>query len=104
MTYITTYPSSDARAFNVAQIVLHMLQECIHVLRKRPQDIPGSPCPRCMVVASRMTDTQPISHDKHYPQVNLVLRGRVQNSDHSVRGNLPSYLFVGASLQKVNPS
>jgi hypothetical protein len=34
MTYITTYPSSDAHAFNAAWTVLHMLQERIHVLQK----------------------------------------------------------------------
>jgi hypothetical protein len=41
-TYITTYPPSSARAFNVARTTLHMLRERIHVLRKRPQDIPRS--------------------------------------------------------------
>jgi hypothetical protein len=42
MTYITTYPTSGAHAFNAAWTALHMLQECIHVLRKGPQDIPKS--------------------------------------------------------------
>jgi hypothetical protein len=37
--YITTYPTSGAHAFNAAWIVLHTLQERIHVLRKWPQDI-----------------------------------------------------------------
>jgi hypothetical protein len=43
MTYITTYPSSGAHMFNAAWIALHTLQECIHVMRKWPQDIPRSP-------------------------------------------------------------
>jgi hypothetical protein len=48
MTYITTYPPSGARVFKAARIVLHMLRERIHVLRKRPQDIPRPPRPRCV--------------------------------------------------------
>jgi hypothetical protein len=100
MTYITTYPLSGTHAFNAAWTALHTSQECIHVLRKRPQDIPRSPCPRCAVVTSRMTDTQPLSHDRDYPQANLVMRGRVRDSHHLVGGYLPSYLVVGASLQK----
>jgi hypothetical protein len=59
MTYITTYPPTSARAFNATWTTLHTLRERIHVLRKRPQDIPRSPRPRCMVIANRMTDTQP---------------------------------------------
>jgi hypothetical protein len=43
MTYITTYPPSGAHEFNVVWTALHTLQECIHILRKRPQDIPMSP-------------------------------------------------------------
>jgi hypothetical protein len=78
ITYITTYPPSGARAFNGAWIELHTSWECIHVLRKRPQDISRSPCPRCAVMASRTTDPQPLPHDR----------------------DLPSYLFVCASLQK----
>jgi hypothetical protein len=50
MTYITTYPPSGAHAFNAIRTTLHMLRECIHVLMKRLQDIPRSPCPRCVVV------------------------------------------------------
>jgi hypothetical protein len=89
MTYITTYPLSDVRAFNVVWTVLHTLREHIHVLRKRPQDIPRSPRPTCAVVASRMADTQPLPHDGDCPQVSLVLRGWVRDSHHPVEGNLP---------------
>jgi hypothetical protein len=80
-------------------------QRCIHYesiftfCRRRPQDIPRSPHPRCMVMASRMIDTQLILHDMDCPQATLVLRGRVRDSHHLAGGNLPSYLFVGASLQ-----
>jgi hypothetical protein len=42
VTYITTYPPSDTHVFNTAWTALHMLQECIHVLQKWPQDILGS--------------------------------------------------------------
>jgi hypothetical protein len=42
MTYITTYSSSGTHAFNAAWTALYMLQEHICVLRKWPQDIPGS--------------------------------------------------------------
>jgi hypothetical protein len=102
MIYITTYPSSDIRALNAARTALHMLRERIHVLQKRSQDISTSPCPRCAVVASRMTDTQPLPHDRNCPQANLFLKGQVQDSHHPVEGYLTSYLVVGASLQKVN--
>jgi hypothetical protein len=98
MTYITTYPLSGAHVFNAAWTTLHTLRECIHALRKRLQDIPRSPCARCTVVASRMIDTQPLPHDRDCPQANLVLRGWVQDSYHPVRGYLPYYLVVGASL------
>jgi hypothetical protein len=76
---------------------LHTLQELIHILRKRPQDISRSPCFMC-VVASRTTDTQPLPHDRDCPQVSLVLRGRVWNSHHPARGNLHSYLVIDALL------
>jgi hypothetical protein len=99
MTYIITYSLSGARAFNAAWIALHTLWERIHALRKRPQDIPRSPHSRCVVVASRTIDTQPLSHDRDCPQANLVLRGRVWDSHHSVGENLPSYLVIGALLQ-----
>jgi hypothetical protein len=42
MTHITTYPPSDANAFNAAWTTLHTSQEHIHVLWKWPQDIPMS--------------------------------------------------------------
>jgi hypothetical protein len=77
---------------------------CIHYenvftyCRRRPQDIPRSPCPRCMVMASCMIDTQSISHDMDCPQASLVLRGRVRNSHHPVRGYLSSYLVVDVML------
>jgi hypothetical protein len=50
------------------RLTLHMLREHIHVLRKGPQDIIRSPRPRCMVVASCTTDTQPLPHDRDCPQ------------------------------------
>jgi hypothetical protein len=96
MTYITAYPPSGACAFNAA--ALHTLREHIHVLRKRPQDIPRSPRPRCAVMTSRMMDTQPIPHDRDCPKENIVLRGRVQDSHHPTGWYLVSYLIVGASL------
>jgi hypothetical protein len=102
MTYITTYPPSGARGFNAARTALHTLRECIQVLRKRPQDIPRSPRPRCAVVASRMIDMQPIPHDRDCPQANLALRGQVRVSHHPARGYLPSYIFVSVSLLKCN--
>jgi hypothetical protein len=76
ITYITTYLPSSAHAFNVVWTTLHMLRERIHVLRKRPQDLPRSTRPRCAVVISHMTDTQPLPHDRDCPQANLILRGR----------------------------
>jgi hypothetical protein len=100
MIYINTYPPSGAHMFNVAWTALHTLEEHIHILRKRSQDIPRSPCPRCVVVANRMTDMQPLPHDLDCPQANLVLTGWVQDLHHPVGGYLPSYLDVGASLQK----
>jgi hypothetical protein len=100
VSYITTYPPSDTRAFNATRTTLHMSQKRIHVLRKRSQDIPRSPRPRCVVVTSRTTDTQPLLHNRDCFQTNLILRGWVQDSHHPVGGYLPSYLFIGASLQK----
>jgi hypothetical protein len=38
-----------------------------------PRDIPRFSCPRCTIMASRMTDMQPISHDMDYPK--QALRG-----------------------------
>jgi hypothetical protein len=102
MTYIITYPSSSVRVFNAAQIALHMLRERIHVLRKRPQDIPRSTRPRCAVVTSCKTDMQPLLHDRNCPQVSLILRGQVRDSHHPVGGYLPSYLGIGALLQRSN--
>jgi hypothetical protein len=98
MTYITTYPQSGIRVFNIAQTILHTLWERIHVLRKRSQDISRSPCPRCAVVASRTIDTQPLQYDRDYPQASLILRGWVCDSHHPVEGYLPNYIFIGASL------
>jgi hypothetical protein len=43
MSYITTYPPSDAHTFNVAWTALYTLHESIHALCKSPQDIPRSP-------------------------------------------------------------
>jgi hypothetical protein len=98
MTYITTYPPSGAHAFIVVWTALHMSQECIHVLHKWPQDIPRSPCRRCVIVTYHTMEMQPLPHDRECPQVNLILRGWVWDSHHPVGGNLPSYLFIGASL------
>jgi hypothetical protein len=67
--------------------------------RRRPQDIPRSPCIRCTVLVSHMIDTHPISCDMDCPQASLILRGWVCDSHHPVRGNLTSYLVVGALLQ-----
>jgi hypothetical protein len=100
MTYITTYLPSGTRAFNTARTTLHMLRERIHVSRKRSQDIPRSPRPMCTVMTSHTMDTQPLQHDRDYPQANLVLRERVWDSYHLAGGYIPSYLFVGASLKK----
>jgi hypothetical protein len=99
---------SGALAFNTVWTALHTLRERIHVLRKWPQDIPRSTCPSCTVVTSRMMYTQPLPHDRDCPQTNLVLRGWVWDLPHPVGGYLPSYLFIGVSLQnsklqKVNP-
>jgi hypothetical protein len=102
MTYITTYTPSGARVFNVARTAMHTLRKRIHVLQKRPQNIPTSPRPRCAIVVSRTTDTQPLPHDRNCTQANLVLRGRVRDSHHPVGGYLPSYHVIGVSLQKVN--
>jgi hypothetical protein len=99
MTYITTYPSSGAHAFNTARTTLYTLRERIHVLQKWPQDITRSTRPRCIVVTSHMTDTQPLLSDRDCPQASLVLRGWVRDSHHPVGGYLTSYLFVGVSLQ-----
>jgi hypothetical protein len=101
-TYITTYSSSGAHVFNIAWTTLHMLQERIHVLRKRPQNIPRSLHPRCAVMASRTTDMQLLLHHRHYPHTNLILRGWVQDPHHPTGGYLPSYFVVDATLQEVN--
>jgi hypothetical protein len=98
----TTYPPSGAHMFNAVWTALHTSRERIHVLRKRPQDIPSFPRPRCTVVASRTTNTQPLPLDRDCPQANLVLRGWVRDSFHSAEGYLPSYHIVGVSLQNVN--
>jgi hypothetical protein len=75
-------------------------QCCIHYeniftsCRWRPQDIPRSPCPRCVVVASHTIDAQPLPHDRDGSHASLVLRERVQDSHHPTGGNLTSYLHV----------
>jgi hypothetical protein len=94
MTYITTYPPSDTRVFNAARTMLHTLRERIHVWRKRSQDIPRSPRPRCAIMANRTIDTQPLLHDRDYPQASLVLRGRVRDSYHPAGGYLPSHRCI----------
>jgi hypothetical protein len=98
-TYIKTYPPNGAHSLTLCG------QHCIHYenvftsCRRRPPNIPRSPRPRCAVMASRMTNTQPISHDMVSPQASLVLRGQVRDSHHLTGRNLSSYLFIGASLQ-----
>jgi hypothetical protein len=57
IAYITTYPPSGAYAFNTAWTALHMLRECIHVLKKRPHDILRSTRLKCAVMTSRLMDT-----------------------------------------------
>jgi hypothetical protein len=101
MTYITTYLPSGARAFNAARTTLHTLRERIHVLMKRPQYIPRSPRPRCVVLTSRTMNTQSLPHDRVCPQAKLVLRGWVWDSHVPAGGYLTSYLIIGVSLQKV---
>jgi hypothetical protein len=39
-------------------------------------------------------------HNRDSPQASLILRVWVRDSHHSTGGNLPSYFFVGESLQK----
>jgi hypothetical protein len=90
ITYITTYPPSGVHAFNATWTTLHTLWERIHVLRKWQQDIPRSTRPRCAVVTNRTTETQPLPHDRNYPQASLVLRGRVQDSHHPAEEYLHS--------------
>jgi hypothetical protein len=51
-------------------------------------------------MVSRMTDTQPLPHDRECHQASLILRGRIRDSHHPVGGYLSTYLIVGASLQK----
>jgi hypothetical protein len=109
ITYITTYPSSEACAFNTARIALHTLRERIHVLRKRPQDIPRSPRHRCAVMTSYTTDTQPLPYDRDCPQANRILMGWVCDSHHLTGGYLPSRRCIVTESklhkvrQKVNP-
>jgi hypothetical protein len=98
MTYIATYPLSGTCVFNIVRTTMHTLREHIQVLQKRQQDIPRSPRSRCAVVSSRMTDTQPLSHDRDCSQASLVLRGQIRDSYHPAGGYLHSYLIVGASF------
>jgi hypothetical protein len=96
MTYITTYPPSVAHTLNTAWTALHTLWERIHVLRKRPQDIPTSPRPKCAVMASHTTDMHPLPHDRDCPQAILILRWRVWNSHHPTED---TYLFTFSSVR-----
>jgi hypothetical protein len=57
MAYITTYPPTGAHEFNAARTTLYTSRECIHILKKRPQEIPRSSHPRCAVMTSHTTDT-----------------------------------------------
>jgi hypothetical protein len=81
-------------------------QRCIYYEKvftsyiRHPQDIPRSPCPRCVVMASRMTNKQPIPHDVDYPQASLDMRGWVRDSHDPAGGYLPSYLVIGALLPR----
>jgi hypothetical protein len=80
-------------------------QRCIHYknvftsCRRGLQDIPRPPRPRCAVVASCMIDMQPLPYNRDCPQASLILGGQVWDSHHPVGENLPSYIFIGASLQ-----
>jgi hypothetical protein len=102
MTYIITYPPSDAHTFNAVWTALHTLQEQIHVLRKWPQDIFMSLLTLVRGRDSSHDGLQPSQHDRDCPQANLALRQRIRDSHHQAGGYLPSYIGVGASLQKVN--
>jgi hypothetical protein len=79
MTYITTYPPSDTHAFKVVWTRYIHYENIFTSYRRRPQDIPMSPHPRCTIMANRTIDTLLLPHDKDYPQANLVLRGRVSD-------------------------
>jgi hypothetical protein len=62
-------------------------------------DIHISPRPRCVVVTNHTTDTEHLPHDRECPQASLILRGQVRDLHLPVRGYLPFYFIVGASLQ-----
>jgi hypothetical protein len=89
MTYITTYPSSGVHGFNSTWQRCIRYENIFTSSRWRLQDIPRSPRPKCTVVVSHMTDTQPLPYDRDCPQASLLLRGWVQDSHHPVGGYLP---------------
>jgi hypothetical protein len=98
---------SHASASQSQHTHLTIVQERIHILRKWPQDIPRSLLAlgmRSWLVTQRTATPhdglQPLPHDRDCPQANPVLRGWVRDSHHPVGGYLPSYLDVGALLQK----
>jgi hypothetical protein len=50
-------------------------------------------------VTNHTTDTEHLPHDRECPQASLILRGQVRDLHLPVRGYLPFYFIVGASLQ-----
>jgi hypothetical protein len=76
MTYITTYPQVAPMHLTLHRQCCIRYENIFMSCTRRPQDIPRSPHPRCMVMTNRMIDTQLISHDMDCPQASLVLRGR----------------------------
>jgi hypothetical protein len=99
MTYITTYPQVVP-----VHLMLHgqcyICYENVFIsYRRHRQNIHRFSRPKCTIMVSHMTDMQPLPHDRDCPQASLVLWERVRDSHLPSRGKLPSYLFIGASLQ-----
>jgi hypothetical protein len=64
--------------------------------RRSPQDIPRPPRLSCVVVASHMIDTQPLPHNRDFPQASIVLRGHVRDSYHPMGGNTIEIVVVAS--------
>jgi hypothetical protein len=92
MSYITTYPLSGACVFNAAQTMMYMLWERIQILSRDHKTSLGPHAlgARSWLVARRTRSP--------YRTIETVLK---QTSSWGDR-YLPSYLVVGALLQKVN--
>jgi hypothetical protein len=77
-TYIYNHTSSLIPQVALMRLMQHR-QHCICYenvftsCRRRPQNIPMSPHPRCTVVASRTIDAQSLPHDMDCPQVSLII-------------------------------